>query len=96
MDNQLKFFQKPNTSKSVFFLSVLVSIFWFAARIFNIYSITIIGAIFEILWLPIAIMTILLPICACIFWVKEKFILKSYYLASLTLLALTIVLMNIY
>ena len=96
MDNQLKFFQKPNTSKSVFYLSVLVSIFWFTSRIFNIYSIAIIGAIFEILWFPIVVMTILLPICGCIFWVKEKFILKSYYLASLTLLALTIVLMNIY
>lgn len=96
MDNQLNFLQKPNTSKSIFFLSLLVSVFWFAGKVFNLYSIAIIGVIFEILWFPILVVTIILPIITCILWVKENFIFKSYYLASLTLLALTISFVIIY
>lgn len=96
MVDQVTYFQNPKTNKLVFFLSLLVSLFWIAGRFLNIYSIAIVGGIFEILWFPIAALTLILPITAFIFWGKERFILKSLYPASLLLIVLTILVITFY
>ena len=73
---------KINASKISFFLSLLVFLFWFLGGVVNVYRFSIIGAIFEILWFPLILMTFILPISSFIFWAKEKFNLRSLYLYS--------------
>jgi len=51
---------KFKTPKIVFISSVLVSFFWCFVQLVNVYYFTIVGAIFEILWLPMIASLIIL------------------------------------
>jgi len=59
--------------KTVLFLSILVSLFWFASQFINIYRFALVGAIFEILWLPMILMVFCLPLISFYYLLKEKF-----------------------
>lgn len=82
-------FEKSKTSKIVLILSVFVSIFWILGSTINIYSYILVGAIFEMLWLPVIAMTYVLPIISFIFLFKKKFNLKSLYLYCILLQLIT-------
>jgi hypothetical protein len=84
---------KSKTSKIVFTLSLLTSVFWFLGQLVNVYYSAIVGAIFEILWLPMIALLFILPILSLIYWVKEKFNLKSLYLYSLLIILATVLYM---
>ena len=58
--------------KIIFFLSILTAIFWCLAQFVNIYYFAVVGVIFEILWLPVLALLIVLPIISLVFLVKEK------------------------
>jgi hypothetical protein len=73
-------------SKAVFILSIIVSVFWVMGQSFNVYYFAVVGAIFEILWLPMIALLIILPIVSLLYLVKEKFNLKSLYLHSFLIL----------
>jgi hypothetical protein len=73
-------------SKVVFILSIIVSVFWVMGQSFNVYYFAVVGAIFEILWLPMIALLIILPIVSLIYLVKEKFNLKSLFLYSFLIL----------
>jgi hypothetical protein len=84
---------KTNTSKIVFILSVLVCLFWITGQVINVYHFPAVGAIFEILWFPIVAMTIGLPIISFIFWVKEKFTLRSLFPYAILIIVATVLIM---
>lgn len=86
-------FTKTRISKIVFILSVLVCLFWFLAQIINVYHLPVTGAIFEILWFPAVALTIGLPILSFIFWIKEKFTVKSLYPYSVLIVVAAVLIM---
>jgi hypothetical protein len=77
-------------SKVVFILTLLTAFFWCLAQFVNIYHFAVIGVIFEILWLPMILLLFILPILSLIYWVKEKFYLKSLNLYSFTINLFTV------
>lgn len=54
--------------------------FWVVANMFDLYQFAALGAIFEILWLPMLLVTFALPVTAFIFWYKDGYKLKSWFL----------------
>ena len=76
----------------IFLLSVLTFIYWFlvAYIIIDVYKIVIVGVIFEMLWLPMMIFLVLLPIVSIIQLVKIKFTFKQLPLYSLLINSTTI------
>lgn len=71
--------------KTIFLLSLLVTIFWNSSQLFNVYKIAAIGALFEFLWLPMLMLLFSVPIISFVFWVKDKFNLRSLYFYSFLL-----------
>lgn len=84
---------KSKIPKIVFMLSILTSIFWCVGQLVNVYYFAIVGVIFEIIWLPMIALLIILPILSLIYLVKEKFMLKSLYLYSFLIILATILFM---
>jgi hypothetical protein len=76
-------FKNSRTSKIVFILSIIASGFWWLAKGINVYSDAIVGAIFELLWLPVLGILILLPIISLVLLVKERVNLRSLYIYSI-------------
>jgi hypothetical protein len=69
--------------KIIFLLSIIVLLFWGIGNSVNVYRVAVVGAIFEILWLPMIGLTLVLPIVSFIFWFKEKFAVRSLNFYSL-------------
>jgi hypothetical protein len=74
----------------VFVLSIWFVIYWLFGHIINIYEYKAVGVVYEILWLPMLLMGLVLPIVSLIFWYKEKFNFKSFYFFAFLLVVLTI------
>ena len=74
----------------IFILSIACCAFWIAGNIFTVYKYALIGAIFEILWLPMLAMLFVLPVLCVIFLIKDKKYFKSYYLYALLLMGIAI------
>ena len=93
----MKTIMKKKTSqaigKVVLALSVFVLLFVGLSRLINVYQISFVGAIFEILWLPVILLLFILPVLSIIYWIQEKFNPKSIYLYSIVLGIAAIVLM---
>jgi hypothetical protein len=83
-------FKNSGTGKIILVLSIIVSGFWWIGKSLSVYNIALVGAIFEILWLPMLAMLLLLPILSLVFFIKEKPNLKSYYLISVLFIVATI------
>lgn len=62
------------------FLLVLSSSFWMLSKSKNIYEYSAIGALFEILWLPMILLTLLIPMYSIYQWCKDGWSLKSIFL----------------
>lgn len=75
--------QKERIGRTIFILTIAAAIFWIIGKSINVYSTPVVGAIFEILWLPSLIILYILPTVSLIFWINEKFNLKSLYLYSI-------------
>jgi small-conductance mechanosensitive channel len=93
MKENLTAFKNSGTSKTVLILSIFISGFWWLGKVINIYHFAFVGAIFEILWLPVLASLFILPIISLVFLVKEKFNIKSFYLYSVLISAVTILFM---
>ncbi len=79
--------------KTVLFLSILVSLFWLASRFINIYQFALVGAIFEILWLPMILMVFGLPLISFYYLLKDKFSVNSTYLYAILIMIFTFLIM---
>ncbi len=86
-------FKNSRTSKMVFLLSIIVSGYCWLGQVINLYSVALVGAIFEILWLPALVMLIVLPIISMILLLKEKVNVRSLYVYSILLGVATILIM---
>jgi hypothetical protein len=86
-------FKNSGTGKTVFTLSILSSGFWWLGQAINIYHYAAVGAIFELLWLPVVAMLFVLPIISVVMLVKEKFNARSLYLYAAVLCITTILFM---
>ena len=84
---------KSRKSKIVFVLSLLLFAFWFTGQVINVYHYAFIGAMFEMLWLPMLAMLFVLPVVTLVFWAREKFIVKSLYLYSILIIVAVIIIL---
>ncbi len=84
---------KSETPKIVFILSILTAAFWCLGQLVNVYYFPVVGAIFEILWLPMIALLLSLPVLSLIYLVKEKLNLQSLYLYSFLIVLATVLFM---
>ncbi len=96
MNNRYGILNYKQLDKIVFALSVFVCVFWITAQQFNVYKFAVVGAIFELLSLPILVLFIVLQTVSIVFLVKQKFSFKSLYLYSFLLLFWTFLYLNGY
>lgn len=90
MTEKISLFVNTEKSKIIFLLSILVSLFWVLGRSINIYQFALVGAIFEMLWLPVLALIPILAVISFIFWIKDKFTFRSLNLYSFLIILLTI------
>ena len=83
-------FKNTRTSKIVFLLSIVSSGYWWLGKEINVYSSAIVGAIFEMLWLPFLAILFLLPILSIALMIKERVNLRSLYIYSILINVVTI------
>ncbi len=83
MSKPVHVFRHTKQSKIVLPLSVLVALYWCLGKTTDVYHMKFVGALFEILWLPMIILLFALPIASLGFFVKDKCNPRSFYLYSL-------------
>lgn len=81
--------------KLMLILSTLAAFFWIGGNLFNVYKFAVVGALFEILWLPMLLLLFALPLSLFIFWGKEKFKLRSVYLLLFVSMLSLIIVLNL-
>ncbi len=86
MQERISGFQNSRNNKVVFILSICVSLFWLIGVNTNVYRFAVTGALFEIIWLPMLILLVALPVLALILFWKDKFNLRSLTLYSALIL----------
>ncbi len=86
-------FSNTKTSIVVFVLSVLVTLFWAVGNLIDVYQNVIVGVVFELLWLPVILLSLVLPIVCVFFLLKEKFSFRSLYLYSFLMVIITVTLL---
>lgn len=90
MQQRTKGFVHTQTSKVIFALSIAVSLFILAGKTIDVYEFDIVGAIFELLWLPMIVGLIALPIISLFFLIRQGFHFRSFYFYSILLIGLAI------
>lgn len=70
--------------------SLALALFWFLVHQCNVYDNAFIGAVTEILWLPMLLLLVVLPVLGILFWYKNQWKFPSVYLYSLLLNAVAI------
>lgn len=65
--------------KIMFVLSIFILLLIIYASVFDVYHFALLGAAYELLWLPLIGMVFILPVTAFIYWIKDKFRLRSVY-----------------
>jgi hypothetical protein len=93
MANKQDYSFKNVAPKILFYLSLFVAGFWSYGRFFSYYTFDIIGAIYEILWLPMIGLLFFIPILSLIQFVRIKFNLKSLYFFTLLISLATLVML---
>ena len=86
--------QTKNQSNSLFKIILLFNgialTFCIVSQNVNVYRYTIVGAIFEFLWLPIMAIIILIPFASFYYWFKDTFKVTSQFFYLLLLYVLSI------
>lgn len=81
------------TGKLFFIFSTCLLLFWILARLVDVYRFAIVGAVYEILWLPALASFVILPILSFIFWRDENYKFLSFNLFSVLMVLFTVLLM---
>ncbi len=79
-----------STAKFILLLSVLVLVYWVLVTSIDVYEYIVVGAIYEILWLPFLVLLYTLPLLNIVMVVKNKFSLKKIWLYALLINGLTV------
>jgi hypothetical protein len=90
MTDNLPVFKASKRSKIVFLLSLIVSLIWCVGQTVNVYRYAVVGAVYEMIWLPEIFFLIALPVISVIYLFKEKFSTRSLYLYSIIIIGLAI------
>ena len=77
----------------IILINVLFVAVWMVRNNINVYKVPLVGAIYELIWLPLIVCLFSLPIVSLIYWKKDGFKLKSKFLYLILLSVLTIVLL---
>jgi hypothetical protein len=77
--------------KLIIALSILILSYWLLSKTIDVYQITIIGVLYEIIWLPMLVLFIVLPILNTYSLIKNKNNLMSYFSLALNIITLLIV-----
>ena len=93
MTENLSTFHNSVNNKRVFLISFFVALFWIIGNVADVYYFTFTGAIYELLSLPMLALIIFLPVISIVFFIKDKFNLRSLALYSILLLIPVILLM---
>ena len=84
--------EKLIANKKLFLvLSSSMLLYWLLSKTIDVYQITIIGVLYEIIWLPMLVMFIVLPILNTYSLIKNKNNLMSYFSLALNIITLLIV-----
>lgn len=79
-----------NKQKLILLLSLCCFLFWNTSQLINVYQFSIVGALFEFLWLPMLMLLFSVPIISFVFWVKEKFNFRTFYFYALLVSSTTL------
>lgn len=93
MTENLTNFQNSANNIRVFVISIIVALFWIIGNTADVYHFAFTGAIYELLSLPMLALIIFLPVISIVFFIKDKFNLRSMALYSFLLLIPVILLM---
>jgi hypothetical protein len=77
--------------KLIIALSILILSYWLLCKTIDVYKITILGVLYEILWLPMLVLLFLLPIINTYAIFKNKNSLIHYFNLALNLITILIV-----
>jgi hypothetical protein len=72
-------------------LLLFVFLYWLVGTQTNVYKNVIVSAIFEILWLPVVLITLALPIFSIIHWARDRWKINSIFLV-ITILSIGLIL----
>lgn len=86
---------RQGMGKLTIILSFVVLSFIAVAKLFDVYKIAVVGAVFEILWLPMILLLFILPILSIIYWAQEKFSARSVFLYAI-LISITAIILMVY
>lgn len=90
----MKINQSKNDEANWFAILLLVNFlavtFWIVSQNVDVYRYAIVGAIFELFWLPIIASLLLMPFVSIFFWYKDKFKKKSKFVYLLGFYVLSI------
>ena len=81
------------TGYIILVINVLFLAVWIIAYNINVYKLSLVGAIYEMIWLPLIICLFSLPIVSFILWKKDSFKIKSKFLYLIILAVLSITLL---
>lgn len=74
-----------NRGRIIFLLCIAVFVFWNLPLLVNIYSIAVVGAVFEVLWVPMTVAVFALPAVSMTAWIHRKYAIQSIHFYSLLL-----------
>lgn len=66
-------------------------LYWLLSKTIDVYHITILGVLYEIIWLPMLVLFIVLPILNTYSLIKNKNSLMTYFSLALNIITLLIV-----
>ena len=72
-------------------LSISMLLFWLLSKTIDVYQITFLGVLYEIIWLPMLVMLFVLPIINIYSLFKIKNSLMSYFSLALNIITIVIV-----
>jgi hypothetical protein len=70
------------TAILILILSIMVPVIWYTSQHIDVYRVAFIGAIAEMIWLPMFALLFGLPIVSLLFWRRNKFAIRSLYFYS--------------
>lgn len=94
MQDKRSLLNYPHIDKIIFFISALVCIFWIMGRYVNVYEVAVVGILFEIAWLPMLALFIILLVLSILLLIKNKKSFKFLPLYSFLLLMSTMLILT--
>jgi len=85
-------FKNSRISKVFVFLSIGGFVFSLLIRFINFYQVAFMGAVFELLLLPMLAFIFVLPILSLVFWRTEKYNRRSLHIIPILILCVSVIL----